>query len=517
MNIMLQYVIDDYLRSITEIQFFLPFIQLLEASGYFDIHLVHSPTEFGKDVIAKKSEQGEAMQYAFQLKAGDINLLKFRDELQQQLLQACTNKLAHPNLDQTLPYQVVFVTTGIVQQPASIAFQEMNRFVSESLHQKPVVTWERNHLAHEFQAVGIEPFFQLHRSPDFTARFFDFYSELKNGTELSTFSIETYTSYWLKLDPGVKENRLQVFFEAFFFSNSLWQQDRHYESVLVVSALIRFLIKFDLFEKNEDVIAEYLDLILEDFSMKFSKLIAEGKTVFTESRSEVFSIFNYPVRCSQVQELLSIHYLYSDKSTKKEQLLGLLKTEPGCHHPISDNFSMSVFLTSMALLKMREVGTLKKYINNVVIWLCNRYEHIGIAPLGSTRQEEYEQLLSEHLDGFEFQKRTSSFMASMLLDVTARIGDPKFYESIANEIRAVEIIPEFYHVNEDDALYSYSDKPIYGSADKNFSLNLVDEYSSIIEYERKNCNITKFGKPILFLMLLLRDRYFPKYVFELAT
>lgn len=51
---MLQKVVEDYLESIREIQFFLPFSYLLQLQGYYDVHITHGSVEFGKDIIAKK-------------------------------------------------------------------------------------------------------------------------------------------------------------------------------------------------------------------------------------------------------------------------------------------------------------------------------------------------------------------------------------------------------------------------------------------------------------------------------
>jgi hypothetical protein len=141
---MLKSVIEDYLISIKELQFFLPFIHLLEAKQYYDIHLVHGSTEFGKDFIAKKREENSVTQYSFQIKVGDVNLSRFRNEIKPQLLEAYTNKLSHPNFDAELKYKVVFVTTGNVLQPASIDFQEFNNFLKSKLHVHEIEVWEKD-------------------------------------------------------------------------------------------------------------------------------------------------------------------------------------------------------------------------------------------------------------------------------------------------------------------------------------------------------------------------------------
>ena len=59
----------------------LPFLLLLPALGFHDVHLTHGAIEFGTDFIAKKREDGREVQYAFQSKAGDIDLRKWRNDV----------------------------------------------------------------------------------------------------------------------------------------------------------------------------------------------------------------------------------------------------------------------------------------------------------------------------------------------------------------------------------------------------------------------------------------------------
>lgn len=50
---MLANVVESYLDSLEEREFDAPFMALLRALGFWDIHLLHGPFEFGKDFIAK--------------------------------------------------------------------------------------------------------------------------------------------------------------------------------------------------------------------------------------------------------------------------------------------------------------------------------------------------------------------------------------------------------------------------------------------------------------------------------
>jgi hypothetical protein len=84
---MLRNVIDAYLASASERQLDLPILLLLRAMGYYDMHLTHGNVEFGKDIIAKKREDGRTIQYVIQSKAGDIDQAEWR-AIQPQIFEA---------------------------------------------------------------------------------------------------------------------------------------------------------------------------------------------------------------------------------------------------------------------------------------------------------------------------------------------------------------------------------------------------------------------------------------------
>jgi hypothetical protein len=195
----------------------------------------------------------------------------------------------------------------------------------------------------------------------------------------------------------------------------------------------------------------------------------------------------------------------------------MLDEQQGCHRIISDNYAISVVLVSLTLMKLEQLERLRKYLNNVCVWLCDRHEELGIAPIGSNHEEELEQLLSEYLSGLPYQKRGTSFAACILLDLTFVLREKTLFEQIANDLRAAEIILEFYHVLNDDALYTHDDPTIVTSTDFDFSLDFTNNYSVMIQHERDANKITSRKKIILFLIFLLRDRYFPTFIQEMIT
>lgn len=514
---MLKNVLEDYLTSISEIQFFIPFKLLLEVKGFYDIHQTHGNVEFGKDFIAKKNENGKIDQYVFQLKVGDIDLNKFRSEIQPQLFEACTNTLSHPSYDKDLKLKVIFSTTGNLNQYASIAFQEFNKnVVVEKLKLFPIAVWEKDIIKRELNDIGLERFYSVQPSITRFGEFIRYYSIIKNQENLNSFDISGYTDYWSTLDWSMSFNRLQIFLEAVIFSKILMDDNKHYESLLFISSLVRTLVKNESYKKYSDEIEYYIDELLVQF-LRYASNKYKNESVFTLDKEGVFQMFYHPESCLKTAELMSLYILTSKNNSTNHGtfLINLIKNTKGIFRPLSENFTISIVLISLALIKLNETELLKNYINNVVVWLCNRYKNNGISAIGSTHQEEYEQIISEHLTGINFTKKNSCFLCSAVLDICYILGDTEFYENIANDLKATEIIIEFFHVVDFHSLTTHNSKTILTSSDFDYSLAFKDNYSKIITYERTKNKIDYRDKSLFFIMFLLRDRYFPTFISEL--
>lgn len=513
---MLRRVVEDYLESIREVQFFLPFASLLMLKGYFDVHIVHGPTEFGKDIIAKKTEGEVTSQIIFQLKAGDVNLSKFTAEVKPQLLEAVTNPLAHPNFDNTLNKQIFLVTTGILKQPATLAFQEFNVYLQTKLNSGPIYTIEKHDIVEDFVRSGLESFFTLHNDPAFVGDFFDMYAKIKNNKEITSFDVEAYTKRWLDLDYNNNVNRLQVLFESYLFSSSQYKEKKYYQSTLFIAGLARYLAKYGKYDVYEKWIIEYLKLMTDCIFDDVSSLYKADQTLADPASSAgMLGIFKYPKICLHALELLSLYMLVSDTAEKavKDLTTTIIGKERGWERPLSDNYAASIALIGLSLIKNDEVQVAKKLLNNVTIWFCDRYSNIGVAPLGSSEEEEFQFLLSEYLEGFDCKKRRSSFLAAVLLDMAHILGDANFYSEVANELRATSIILERFHVLNESELFTYD--RVNNSYDSTYSKDYVEEYSDGIAIELESNKVSVRSKSLFYIIFLLRDRIFPTFIKEI--
>src|SRR5208282_500356 len=125
---MLDDVIGNYIDSSTEREFDAPFQALLRLHGFIDVHFIHGSFEFGKDFIAKRTEDGIQLQYVFQTKAGNIGLTEW-GQCQSQIGMLLTNSLAHPSFDQQMSRRARLVTTGRLVGGATLAAQEYRRYL----------------------------------------------------------------------------------------------------------------------------------------------------------------------------------------------------------------------------------------------------------------------------------------------------------------------------------------------------------------------------------------------------
>ncbi len=149
---MLNDVVEHYLDSLQEREFDAPFIALLRALGYSDIHFLHGAFEFGKDFIAKARVEGSETQFAFQTKAGDINRTTW-DAARGQIDMLRTDAIAHPSFDTTLPRKAVFVTTGRLVGAAPAAAQNYRDHLAR-MGEITFTTWDKQDL---IQSITTDP------------------------------------------------------------------------------------------------------------------------------------------------------------------------------------------------------------------------------------------------------------------------------------------------------------------------------------------------------------------------
>ena len=150
---MLERVIENWLDKATERSFQQPYCYMLSAEGYTIIHLTrHCGMELGKDIITISPDGTPC---AFQLKAGNISLAKWRDEVSSQTSDLVSLKINHPSVDSSKHHRSYLVTNGNIAEEVSRAIDDRNRtWESQNqpyLHLKTIV---RGQLLEKAQALG---------------------------------------------------------------------------------------------------------------------------------------------------------------------------------------------------------------------------------------------------------------------------------------------------------------------------------------------------------------------------
>jgi len=503
-------VVDDYLHSVTERDFYYLLQFLLESNGYDDIHFTHGNVEMGKDFICKK--HGE--QFVLVVKAKDVNQETFRREVRPQILQAITERGGHPNLNST-SYRVMFVTTGRINSPAQTSFTEFNRYLRTKLNEKPVKIWDFDTLVKKIYLEHLENDILRNKSALELSRLYALIARIQRDEDLDWFEIEEYSRLWVIANADHQHLSVPIV-ESSLLLRLLMDHKKRYGALVLLVGLLRAICSTSGFFAYRhlvlDAIREHLDT-LSDEEVTFAKEIGLHKGFVGDE----FIFFAYPRRCLSAIEVTAVSYLLFGEDSRLSALCELLACEPGCSKPLSENYMVTVWLTGLALHKGRRVELLKKYLVNLTVWLCDRYDQVGLARLGATRQQEVEQLLSEYLSGFDFAKNVSSPMASVILFLASYLQDRDLYADVANDLRAVDIILEYHHVLEVQGLYSLDWKVSSQSFDPDFTLELTEGYSRPLVFELEQSKRPDDVQYALLSLILFRDRFYPSLIERFLT
>lgn len=521
---MLRNVLGDYLDRITERECDLPLLLLLPVLGFYDVHFTHGPVEFGKDVIAKKLDGDPEVQYSFQSKAGNITQSAWRREVRGQLETALWSSLSHPNFDRNLPHQVVLLTTGDLRHNASIELQEFNDTISQCHQWRPIVCWGKHHLIELLVEHGLSGSYRA-TAEGFVefGRFFSIYADALQG-EITVQEIESYSRQWSSNDVHHDRRLLLSAIESEVLAEQCLRQDLVYEAVQLHLARLRLLCELTYSEAEQDLQDSW-----DEASQRLYDLCASYtdniRSVWATEHNMVKTWFGdlymttYPVQCARIMELAGLAYFLSgneqDRQRHAEFVRDFLSMEPGCFHPISDRFAISVVLAMLVLIDSGDSERAAHFLERTTVWLCDRYEdRMGLAGVEAGAQSETNALLGFPFDFIDVPHRHDSFVATAKMDLAAYLGDSDLYADIVNDLKAVRIFPEYWQpqdtmgacrIEGDDVLYY----PSVGFAEM-LPTN-GEPYAEHVSGESLSFRFVKAFGPTSTVMIaaLLRDRYFP--------
>ena len=527
---MLRNVLEDYLSSIKEREFDYPLTALLQAMGFYDIHFTHGGVEFGKDFIAKRVEDGTEYQYAIQSKRGDINQSLWRNEIKGQLEEAISSDLSHPQFDTTLLRKVILVTTGRLSGNARLASQEFKTKFERDNQIQELTFWEVEQLIQFSEEYGLSGIYQnTARGLRGFGQFFLTYSKAIDGS-LSDREIEEFSRLWLDESLEYKKRILRAAIEGEIIATTLIERHRTYEALIVQIALARSIMHA-MYENDDPFVGTILEELVTDNILPLSRdFFNQFKADWEEAGKSLirlcfqhcyFPMLDYLVWCARVLEVTSLYAFLTKEMAERDEaiafLIEFIEKEEGSGHIAGDRYSVTVVWPTLALLRAGQIDKAKSLVQRSVVWLCDRVEKgAGLAHWDGDEYQETVALLGYPFDFINLEEHGSFFLATVVTDLAAFIGDKRFYEDVVNDIAACEIAYTYWQVPDTQAIFTIDTEECttYANIPIQFSIEKVEnyEYAEHIKYEPSSFRITeKAGlNSLMLLSVFLKDRYFPK-------
>lgn len=493
---MLENLLGEYLDSLDgrEREFDAPFIALLRASGYTDIHFTHGQFEFGKDFLAKGTDaDGTVCQFVFQTKGGNVGLNDWHP-IRGQVDQLRTNEIAHPSFDPELPRKPVLVITGRLVGGAIPEAQQYRRHL-ERMREPGFILWDREDL------VGM-----LMNSPsaglagDADGDLLKVLGQIKRR-EITRELLEEYSRCWIvSLDST--NLLLKSAIEAGVISSYLIDSRRLDLACLIGLCLVRAGWASSHGEEPADetavVVADLGRMLFElnatsvwqrcsDDLLDPAKMLAnnEGAPGYVTA----------PVRCLTIAETLGLYGLNLIEQGRRKDaeevvvfLSGFFQRVPPATRPISDKWAISLVAPSLLLAATGRKEEVREILKTAVQWTCDRYDSNGFGIAGPTAsaEEEVNYLLGAPFEHVPLSTRTNCYLTPVALDISAVLQLGDLYEDIRNDFEAVGAYP--YFVDTADSLSQYVTNG--GAVRKEFSYmyrerwNPVDGWKVAAHHER---------------------------------
>lgn len=509
-------IVGNYLDTLEEREFDAPFMALLRSLGFYDLHFLHGPFEFGKDFIAKRTDDGADVQYAFQTKAGNMGLSEW-NACRGQIDLMRTNALAHPSFDTQMRRKSVLVITGRLVGGASLAAQQYREHLRQ-LEELDFITWDREAL---IEFIVDTPEVGLTASTDGTLL------ELLGHIDrqrLRENEIEQFSRRWIGL---AGSRTLQAgSLEAAVVASRLRRHGRIDQACFVGLCLVRasWVGAHGKRPTNSEALwsAETGRALFRHYT--FSLLDSCTDDVLEPlnmTGNELASYVTYPARCLRLAELLGLLALLEsengDAPTNKisDFLSIFIEKHPGTSHPLSDRWAVSLIPPALALAQSGHSQQVELMFHGVAKWVADRYdaESFGLAGPGTSTEEEVERLLGNPFEHVDFPRRAESYTASVLLDLAAVLEMGDFYAVARNEFLAVDIILPVVEAPDTPSQYLLGGDGLCYSVNMEFahSWKPTDGWKVAPHHQRAFVPyLTSIGRSwdLLAVSAVLRDRHF---------
>ena len=515
---MLDEVLGSYLDSLTEREFDGPFMALLRAHGFLDVHFLHGAYEFGKDFIAKRWEDGTVVQYAVQTKAGDLDIADYRT-VRGQIDDLRTNATGHPSYDKAAPRRAVLVITGRLKGAAATTAQADQEDL-RSRGETDFEVWDRERLIELMRGVPETGY------PQGSAGAFLGLVSAIDEKSITEDHLEQHSRRWI-FPIGSLNGLRRAALEAGILSNRLRRTERHDLASYVALCLVRGAWASAGASEPPDPEAVLIaDLGRRLFGAYAGEVWArcDATTLdprgFLTQQRQSHIYLSYPVACLRLLELLGLLALLPDEAavTNGDELLQFLRDfidrQPGASHPISDRWAVSIIPAVLALVGSAPAA-IETYLTRLVAWTCDHYDsgQMGLAGPRATPGQEAFLYLGAGIPASNRPRRPVSYLAAVLVDLLALNEMGRVYELAVNDIRYVEAIPEVIEAEDDPSQYRMDSVTLVRSVVTYPDTWAPSEGWKIAPHHLRapiNYYLSRIGRPWDHLAVesVLRDRHF---------
>jgi hypothetical protein len=525
---MLRNVLEDYLSSIKERDFYYPLTSLLQAMGFFDIYITDGTGEFGKDFIAKRIEDGTTYQYKIQAKKGDIDQPRFRNEMLGQLMEAVVlKKLSHPQLDTSLTQKTILVTTGELTPNAFIEHQAFNDTLVNEYNKEKVEFWGKSRLIELSEQYGL---IGIHQTTAKGLRGYgQFYQTYSKAIDklLSDREIEEYSRFWLDENLDYKKGILRAAIEAEIIASKLIESGRVYEAIITNLSLARVVMEATYDNDDPFILVILKELIGETIIPLCKEFFYGFKSDWEKVQKSLtalcfldgfFPVVNYLVWCARVLETAALYYFLTPDKNEKDKVVAFItefiEKEEGCAHIPGDRYASTLIWPTLALIQAGRVDIAKDLVRKGTVWLYNKVEKgFGIAHWDADEKEETAILLFYLFEFMRLEPHRSYYLATILVDLAAFIGDKEFFGDVTNDLEACEIAYFYWQFPDTKGIFTIDTEDCRKfSSMVYYADEIRKDYAEYIPEEPDSFQITqKAGfNSLVILSTLLKDRYFPK-------
>ena len=524
---MLRDLIERYLDNIKkERAFDAMFLALVAAEGFSDIHFTHGALEFGKDFIAKRDHGGVLTQYAFQIKAGNVGAPYWR-EIRHQMLETLTNDIGGPSFDATLPRRAMLVLTGRLVGTAGADYQEFSRTIGTTFPGRSIEpAWDRETLIGLLLKHGPEQLFRAGADISSYGAFYGLYGDVVER-RAKVDDIEKHFDHRLHAAAPAAERLAAVAIEAHLFADAATSSDQPYIAMQAMLAEMR-AVAFEM--QSGDLTGAQAAAMLRAAktnvfdaaealcSVYYDRIAAVG--VLSDAVGGAGLIVTYPIICSQLMEALVMQYELGDDTQAAdaaEKLAALVAGEPGCAHPISDRYAVSVVWAVRTLSASGHGQEARALLREAANWLVDRYweDGLGLAPCDAGEDEEIAMILGGPFEGVDAARSSGSLLACALMDAACLLQDDQVYDGLRADILAAEINPRYYQIRDTPGQFEYCAEDIVRFPNIEFvsAMPCFEDlaHGSHLSGEPVPSRAIEFGPGVYAgVSLLMRDRYFPQ-------